>query len=121
MGRSREAVEYFKRAARGEPLLRRPSIMLQEAYFTSGDSQGAAAEFERAKTLPGPDAISDSAVVKEGMTTGDRSKIEWFLNTHPAPENAALMAGLDKPAVALAELKRQFAMPKLRRARCGST
>jgi TolB-like protein/DNA-binding winged helix-turn-helix (wHTH) protein len=115
VGRPREAVEPLKRAQRAEPLSQGPSIGLHDAYFLSGDTREAEAENRRGAALAGESFLNDAGRVTRAMAVRDRDAIRAFLTKYPGPLNAALIAGLDDPAIALAEIRRLYdtADPKM--------
>ncbi len=120
MGRPREAIEYFRRAVRSEPLSVLPSIGLGLAHELNGDFDEALKEHERGKGLIGNQALTKASILVSAMTMGDRTLIEKSLekivNDDLLPPNNRSLTKtmgslLDSPEAARSELHRLYKDP----------
>ena len=80
VGRPREAIEYFQRAAKAEPLAVFPALWKAFAYEMMGNYDRALQEYQRTKTQKIGDLyVVDTMIMVLAMTTDDRSLLETFM------------------------------------------
>ena len=114
VGRARDAVPYIRRASAAEPLLMTPSVLLLEADYQSGDWRAAEAEFERSKSLPGDRRFVDyGGVFLPALMRRDRASLQRLIATYPDPVSEAMLTDFDRPAAALAELRKRYNDPAM--------
>jgi TolB-like protein/Tfp pilus assembly protein PilF len=107
VGRPRDAVAPLLQATRTEPLAQGASLLLHDAYFISGDMRAAEAEYDRGSALVGDEFLHAALQLTRGMALRNRGMIMPLLSRN-ASENAALIAGLDDPAVGIAGVRRWY-------------
>ena len=119
-GRPGEAIGYYQRAVRSEPLYIGPASGLGLAYEYSGDLDAALKQYEHARKLVvGDTSQVDSQILGLAMTMHDRTLIEAQLkktsNTTLPLENhlinPTMGSLLDKPEQAQSTLQRFYADP----------
>jgi tetratricopeptide (TPR) repeat protein len=109
VGRPHEAIRFFRRAREAEPLLLRPSLMLESAYLLAGDFPAAAAEAEAGRSLLGDRILQQGAKMTRALAARDRPKLEQLLAEEGTEFNAQILRHLDDAAGALALLRARTA------------
>jgi TolB-like protein/tetratricopeptide (TPR) repeat protein len=118
VGRTEEAIEYFRRASRIEPLILLPVQNQAFAHESLGVFDKALQAYEHGKELIGQPAVLNGLVLVFAMEIGDRPLLEEKLNQliddDPGPRSilsSTMRSLLDSPEAARAELHRFNADP----------
>lgn len=129
VGRPTEAVNYFQRAIRVEPLNYYPLLYLGLAYEFMGNLDAAAAAWKQGMKLTNQPMMFNGSLKLLALEQNDRARIdEYFTSTptganelNPIAEipgardiNQVMYALLDTPAAAVAELRRFMTDPAYR-------
>ena len=115
VGRPHEAIRHFRRARVAEPLLLRPSLMLEGAYLLAGEFKNAEAEADAGRSLLGDRILQQGAKMTRALATRDRPRLEQLLTEEGTDFNDEIRRNLDDPDAALALLHRRTADPGLRK------
>ena len=115
VGRTRDAMAIQEQVRRRNPLDANAAWLLGEIYSYSGNFKAALDEFDRGQKLGIPAEPLWAAAVMTAMAAGDRKLIEARLDAVISKRTVgfdvytAMRPRLDKPAEALAELRRLHA------------
>ena len=85
VGRSKEAVEYFRRAVRVEPLASITHLFLGNTYEVSGNSAAAAESFKQGRELSNDPTIPNTALLVLALEKNDKTRIEEYRTQVPSP------------------------------------
>ena len=118
-GRPGDAIVYFQRAVRAEPLFVTPALQLGLAYLYSGDLDAALKQYDHArKLIVGDTSIGDSSMLLLAMIRHDQALVKTYAKkpgTMLPPENRSLLSTLgthlDKPKQARSILYRFYEDP----------
>ena len=119
VGRPTEAIDYFQRAMRVEPLTG-PYLVLGIAYEMSGNLTAAAATYKKGRELSTNPTVFNASLLVIAMEENDRAGIDEFFASAPAPENntyttrsldEVTRALLDKPEDAGIRLRELLSEP----------
>jgi TolB-like protein len=111
VGRPKDAIAYWERAKRGEPLLIQPSLMLGFSHEMALEPGKADTEFEHADSLSGDRALFDARHLLRALATRDRTTLQKWLKTDNSALGEKLRQGFTDPSIALAELRRMYEDP----------
>jgi TolB-like protein/Tfp pilus assembly protein PilF len=124
VGRPMDAIEYWKRLVRIEPLHSGTYLYLGVTYELIGNSEAAAAAIKKGKELASQHAIFDVGLLALAQEENNRALIDEYLALLVNSEllgiinkaetrdlNQVMQALLDKPEEAIAELKLFMADP----------
>jgi adenylate cyclase len=114
VGRPTEAIDYFQRCVRMEPLASWAYANLGLAYEFSGNSDAVAMTFKKGKELASDPTIFNIGLLVLAMEKNDRTLIGEYvalLGSDAQEINLVMHTLLDKPEEALAELRRRLNDP----------
>jgi len=108
VGRPTEAIDYFKRMVRLEPLSSAAHIALGTTYELSGNIDAAVMAFKKAKELTNDTTFINLVLLQFAIERNDRALIDEYLALVSGAQgiNQVMKTLLDKPEEAVAELKR---------------
>lgn len=120
VGRPRDALQYYQRAFKLEPLAVNAARTVAHGYEISGDLDQALKQFRLAETLPGEHLLVHGPMMATAMAMGDHALVKELsaklLDTDSMPPankdlTRTMHSLLDSPAAAIAELRRMHQDP----------